>query len=320
VNEKQIWVRAFYGFDPEGAGFIGFTEEWQRTEMLTKMRDGDLILIYGAVDSLTQPNLQRQALGFLEITLETCTDLERMSAEAIQWKVDHKFENRWRFGIKVRRAWRITNRVHIKTIAPNSYHSDYRFERTTKAKLLEPEEQRRALSHHVRQVNVFGEEPVNIGDLTSGTLEQVLSPSRGIPPMFGKRTVEVEDGENHVYLMAFAGGAEFLLGRTGSHVGHALVKVGRSNDPNRRLSEMNSGFPEKAISKWQLKNTQKFPDGATAHEIEAQLKHDFDKAFRSQGGEFFTGDFKAMEARFHSVCVAGMPRILGAPGKAQGVK
>lgn len=319
-KDRQIWVRAFYGFDPEGAGFIGFTHDSQRTTMMGKMRDGDLVLIYGAVDSLTQLDLRRQALGFLEIRLEPCTDLERLSPEAQKWKIERKFQDRWRYGIKVRRAWRITNRVHIKTIAPYAYHKDHRFERTTKAKLLEPEEARLALSHQVKQVNVFGETQIDGGDLESGTLEQVLSPSRGIPPVFGTRSSDLIDGENHLYLMSFAGGADFLLGRSGDHVGQALVKVGRSNDPARRLSEINAGFPERSVSKWTLANSQKFPDGKTAHALEDLLKAQFDKAFRSQGGEFFTGDFQAMQRAFQSLCISGMPRILGAPGKAKGVK
>jgi len=319
-KDRQIWLRAFYGFDPEGAGFLGYTEEWQRTDMLNKMRDGDLVLIYGAVDSLTQPNLQRQALGFLEVTTDICTDRERMSEDAVKWKIDHDFQDRWRFGQKVRRAWRVTNRVHIKTIATNSYHSNYRFERTTRAKLLEPEERRRALTHQVRQVNVYGEEQTRVENLSTGVLDQVLSPSRGIPPVFGERSSKLVDVENHLYLMLFAGGAEVLLGRPGDHVGQALVKVGRSNDPIRRLSEINAGFPERSVFTWTLANTQKFLDGQTAHKLEDRLKAKFDQSFRSQGGEFFTGDFTKMQWAFQSLCISAMPRILGAPGKARGLK
>jgi hypothetical protein len=108
-RDRQIWLRAFYGFDPENEGYYGFTLEPNRTTMLGKMRDGDLVLIYGAVDGLTQKDMQRQALGFLEITLETCIDQDRMSAEAIERRINHGFEDRWTFGIKVRRAWRIEN-------------------------------------------------------------------------------------------------------------------------------------------------------------------------------------------------------------------
>ncbi len=52
-KDRQIWLRAFYGFGPEEEGYYGFTHEPNRTTMLGKMRDGDLVLIYGAVDSLT---------------------------------------------------------------------------------------------------------------------------------------------------------------------------------------------------------------------------------------------------------------------------
>ena len=120
--------------------------------------------------------------------------------------------------------------------------------------------------------------------------------------------------------MKFSGVADFLLGSSGIHAGQALVKVGRSNDPTRRLSEINAGFPQRSMEKWTLANIQKFPDGKTAHLIEDQMKTEFDQLFCSQGGEFFTGDFKAMRSKFQNLCISNMPRILGAPGKAEGVK
>ncbi|MVO18585.1 hypothetical protein GO984_22505 [Rhodobacteraceae bacterium CY05] len=319
-KDRQIWVRAFYGFDPEHDGLIGFTLEQNRTTMMDKMRDGDLVLIYGAVDSLTDQNLQRQALGFLEVQLEECLDRERMSPSSIQWRKERGFQDRWNYGIRVTRAWRVTNRVHIKTIAPESYRGVYRFDRTTRAKLLEPDEHRRALSHHVRQVNVYGEEPVNESDLETGSLKHALRPSKGIPPTYGARSSNMNDGENHVYLMKFSGGAKFLLGHSGYSEGQALVKVGRSNDPARRLSEINTGFPERSTAKWSLVNTQKFPSGVTAHAVECDIKTAFGAAFNSEGGEFFSGDWDSMQNKFQNVCISSIPHILGAPGKAKGVK
>ena len=224
------------------------------------------------------------------------------------------------YGIRVTRAWRVTNRVHIKTIAPESYRGVYRFDRTKRAKLLEPDEQRRELSHHVRQVNVYGDEPIDVDDLETGTLEHVLSPSKGIPPSFGQRTSTVVDGENHVYLMRFSGGASFLFGRTGYNDGQALVKVGRSNDPVRRLAEINIGFPERSTEKWILKNTQKFPNGETAHNVETDIKSAFDAELTSEGGEFFSCDWGPMQNKFQNACISSMPHILGAPAKAKDVK
>lgn len=62
--------------------------------MLSQMNDGDLVLIYGAVEELTDQNLRAQALGFLEIEADVCDDRSRMSAEAYQWKLDRGLEGR----------------------------------------------------------------------------------------------------------------------------------------------------------------------------------------------------------------------------------
>lgn len=98
------------------------------------------------------------------------------------------------------------------------------------------------------------------------------------------------------------------------------MKVGRSNDPNRRLKEVNGGFPVCAVCRWELKYNQPFEDGETAHSYETELKEHFAVKFTSQAGEFFTGEWSAMERAFQSFCFSKMPKILAAVGKAKGVK
>ena len=320
IDTRQVWLRAFYGFGPEDQGYLGFTHEADRVAMMSRMRDGDLVLIYGATNELTDTDLKRQVLGFLEITLEECVDTDRMGPASIAWRKAQGFESRWNYGIKVRRAWCALNRVHVRNVAPNAYHNDHRFTRTTRAMLLDPEERRRALTHAVKQVNVYGEDPIADTAASTGPLEQMLRPSRGIPPGFGDHTVTTQDGENHLYLMAFSGGAEFMLGKSGGHESQALVKIGRSNDPKRRLDEINAGFPIKAIHRWQLTLQQAFADGETAHRLEDDLKALFAILFRSQGGEFFTGDLNVIKNQFHQMCITNMPKIIGAPGKAKGIR
>lgn len=309
---RQIWLRAFYGFNPEEAGYIGFTKSADRETMFGKMQDGDLVLIYGAVDDLTQTDLKSQALGFLEIELEHCEDRERMAQSAIDWKIENDFAERWTFGIKVRRAWRINNRVNIKMIAPNAYHNKNRFERTTRAMLLDAAEHRRALSHPVRQVNVFGEAPLADDDLGRGRMSTLLKPSRGVPPKSGKRTSNYEDGENQLYLMMLSEKAGALLGGRSRYSGYALAKVGRSNDPKRRLKEVNCGFPESAAFRWELKCMQKFENAKRTHELEQELIAKFDGPFHSQGGEFFAGEQRKLVSEFELFCALKLPAILGA--------
>lgn len=317
---RSVWLRAFYGFGPENSGYIGFTREKQREEMLGKMRDGDLVLIYGAVESLTEESLRRQTLGFLEIAHEPCRDIHRAAKAALEWKNENGFSSRWTFGIKVRRAWRTKNRVHIKNIAPKAYSNENRFERTTRAILLVPDERERALSQPVTQVNVFGELEIPQSDLASGIILELLKPSRGVPPSIGPRISNYEDGENCLYLMLLDGGSETLLGRFGPHLGKALVKVGRSNDPKRRLKELNEGFPKGSICRWRLVQSQRFPDVDTAHRHETDLKQFFHHLFTSQENEFFTADQIAIESEFNRFCVERLPSLKGAPGKAKGVR
>ncbi len=319
IADRQIWLRAFYGFDPEGAGYIGFTKEGQRQSMMDQMRNGDLVLIYGAVEKLTDQELRAQALGFLEIELVPCRDRDRMSDSSYKWKLDRGFEERWTHGIIVRRAWRVRNRVGIATIAPKAYESKNRFTRTTKAILLEADERERALSHPVRQVNVFGEPIIAESELAKGTIDAVLKPSKGIAPSLGQRSSNYVDGENLLYLMLLTGGADSLLSKGAAGFGHALAKVGRTNDAVRRIKEVNCGFPQQAMFRWKVEHQRKFENVAKAHAAEDEIKAIFATRFRSQGNEFFSGDRKQLIEAFQDYCSAGAPRILGAPAKAQGL-
>ena len=311
-TDRQIWLRAFYGFDPENSGFIGFTLKKDRETMFSQMRDGDLVLIYGADDEITRADAKSQALGFLEVELERCDARARMSDEAWAWRVEHGFEERWGYAIKVRRAWRINNGVHIRTIAPTSYQNRFRFDRTNRAKLLELHEVKRALSHTVRQANVYGEPPVAEEEAQRGQMARILRPSRGVPPKPGKRTANYEDGENHLYLMLLTAKAGALLGPRHRFADYALAKVGRSNDPKRRLGEINSGFPESAEFRWSLSRMQKFETAELAHELEQKLITEFAGRFQSQGGEFFTGVENNLIREFDSFCTRHLPAILGA--------
>ncbi len=316
LEDGQVWLRAQYGFGPEDHGYIGFTGESDRDAVLSKIRDRDLILIYGAANPETLGTQRTQALGFFEVEAKACIDEERMSADAISIRRSGKHADQWRFGIVVRRAWRINNRVHIKTIATTAYEKKYRFDRTRRAILLSSEEARRALSHPVRQVNVYGETPTFGVELQSGGMGELLKPSKGIPPSDGERTSTYEDGENMLYLMMLSGPCEVLMGKFGPHVGKTLVKVGRSNDPKRRLSEVNGGFPERSIYRWELKRQQSFSSVKDAHDQEDKLKKLFDDRFTSEGNEFFSGDWEKLESAFIGFCVSALPKILGAARKA----
>ena len=104
-----------------------------------------------------------------------------------------------------------------------------------------------ALKIKVREVNVFGEPIVVKTESDNSPLEQAFKPSRAFPGSFGSRSATYEDGPTLVYLARFDGDGFALLGQTKPMFDKSvLLKIGVSNDINRRLSEINGGFPPAA--------------------------------------------------------------------------
>ncbi|MES0022130.1 MULTISPECIES: GIY-YIG nuclease family protein [unclassified Mesorhizobium] len=314
-TSKQVWLRAFWGFDPENEGYFGFTHEGDRKQFLNAANGGDWVLIYGGVNEHTAAEETRQALGFLELSTELCLDVERMSPKAVQRRQDGEFEDRWNYGLVVTRAWRLLHNVHIRNIAVEAYSNDFRFDRASRGVLLNTQETERALSYPIVEVNVYGQTPIETVDAFPTQAVKIFKPSVGIPPSFGSKTHTSEDGENILYLMEFTGSATYLLGDSPLYSGNTLFKVGRSNDLKRRTCELNSGFPPPSVVKWKVVANHKFQDGESAHESEAVLKNSFDKKFCSVGGEFFVGKGVAVQSAFLQHCSAYSIVIKGAPGK-----
>lgn len=46
-NGRNMWIRAFYGLNPEEAGYVGWTMESGQARALRELKDGDLMMIYG---------------------------------------------------------------------------------------------------------------------------------------------------------------------------------------------------------------------------------------------------------------------------------
>lgn len=60
---KNIWLRSFYGFNPEEDGYIGCSQEGGRKHVMGKISAGDLMMIYGAGTGDTASAQQLRILG-----------------------------------------------------------------------------------------------------------------------------------------------------------------------------------------------------------------------------------------------------------------
>jgi len=167
------------------------------------------------------------------------------------------------------RAAEITRRISIDHIATTTLNQRDARNIASRGKLLTPEEAEKALSLPVRPLNVFGMPP-----LTEQELAQEFIPSNGINPTFGQQIINRNDGEHFLYALRLDADASYLLKRQRFEVrDRVIVKVGYSNDPDRRCNEHNSALPAAMKVSWKPDFVSRpFPSVPASKDAEGGLK------------------------------------------------
>jgi hypothetical protein len=307
---RRVWIKAFWGFDPENEGFLGFTREGDRTRIFEDFEPGDLILIYGTKGRQTAKKDRGKTLGFLEVTPEPVNWRSRISETALRWKREQNALEKWNFAMPVQRAWRVTPgqaNTDIETLAPITYEWSNVQNIATRGKLLKNSEARRALALEVAETTVFGSP--NAPDFEAPIFVDPFRPSRGLIGVPGKRNFEIKDGPCKVYLMRWEGEARHLLAdRHGDVSNLSIVKVGMSTDPARRCLGLNSSIPPASVARWVVVAESKFYSSINAAKaVEDRLKSEFDRKFTSLGGEYFLGALETVGKRFLSAVTHHAP-------------
>ena len=119
--KRAIWIRAFYDFNPEEAGYVGWTRESGQARALRELKDGDLILVYGASTHQTQRTLRSHVLGFVEIEAQAIRDTDKSSDASQVAKKANGQEVLWPYAIPIRRAWRALDKLPIERVASDTY-------------------------------------------------------------------------------------------------------------------------------------------------------------------------------------------------------
>ncbi|MBL6612402.1 MAG: hypothetical protein ISS15_21110 [Alphaproteobacteria bacterium] len=305
---RRVWIKAFWGFDPENEGFLGFTREGDRKRLFDQYRAGDLILIYGTKGGRTEREDRGKALGFLEVVPDAIDWRTRISEEALNWKRKQGALEKWNFAMPVRRAWRVTPGqalLDIEKLAPQTYERSNVQNIATRGKLLTDAEARAALRLEVAETAVFASP--DAPDVEKPLAEDGYRPSRGLVGAPGERTVVVEDGPCKIYLMRWQGEAAHLLGtRFGDVRMLTVLKVGMSSDPARRCLGLNSSLPPAGVARWTVVAESNFyPNIDAAKKREDRLKSLFDQHFKSLGGEYFLAPLQEAGKRFLALAETG---------------
>lgn len=266
-------------------------------------------MIYGASAGETKKSLRSYVLGFLEVDARPIRDFEKASRDSLKRKRDKGWADKWTYGIPVRRAWRTKEKMIISRIATNSYRSEAGQALAVHGAELDSEEISQALKITVQEVNVYGEPPVTEAECPTTLFSEVFYPSRAVPGGFGERTSNYLDGQTFLYLARYDGDGHALVGKKKPFGDKDVaLKIGISNDLDRRCDELNAGIPPAATGRWKLRvRSQPFPDRASAERAESQFKERSAGRLESLGREFFWGSLEEAESLCWSL--PGMSRF-----------
>lgn len=106
---------------------------------------------------------------------------------------------------------------------------------------------------------------------------------RGPPPAHGNIQIERVDGPADFYLLRLTGKVDAILDVP---AGYSVIKVGMSNNVERRLRELNAGFPPGSKMGWQKIASRHFGDSNLAWQYEGRKLEHLRLGGYWQGGEF----------------------------------
>lgn len=306
---SSVWLTGFWGFDPEQEGILGFTDPKDRDRLFSMIGERQLVCIYGAASPETDSKLVHHLLGVLEVEPTPIDSWDKMSDVAKERNIRLGRQEKWRYAMPVRRAWRTSHTLDVKQVFPKSYDPSNGRYIARFGTWLVPDEARWLLEKvPFVETNVYGETPVHRDEedaTETGSIALFLKPSKGVFGSFGERTYEIQDKPHALYLARFPKAADLLAGRPLSN-GSGLVKIGISGNIKNRLKALNLSFPQTSSIGWKIIRTAKFPNRDRAAEAEAVFKNRAINEFgaTSLAKEYFVMELNKAETLFNALSPA----------------
>jgi hypothetical protein len=268
IDYKRLFGTRGYGFDPDRWGMLGFGKEGSRDSVLHSMNGQPIYVVQfcspnqqvsetGALAMLPE-NLGR-ILGVVRVlpnpvTSETHIEPEFLALSISRWKKD-----KWPFGLEVDRAWIFATKPFSRDVLPIT--SKVGWEATNSVVKLQPAEIEALTQHQLEEASVYGR-----------------------PQKIVKRFEQ--EPAIHTYLAICNNTAP--LAHTSAPPGTYLVKIGITNDRERRLLELSGNhiavifdmrFEPRAFGEWS--------DQREAERVEAQAHEWAHQNTRHASGEYF---------------------------------
>jgi hypothetical protein len=284
----RIYATLAWGFSPERWGAIGFSIESVRNELADCLRrTGGLVLTMGTMGPETAEEDRGRLLGLHE--LGTRALLTETLVEPSLW-AEHLVDNgrpKWPYGLPIISAERFADAPRRADLLPRLHDENLHRKLASNYEILTEDEA-------VRVMGCVREPVTQIWTSESASfVSRILSrPPKGPPPTPGQRVLSATSGPAATYCFRLEGQAVAQVTRNlvpwPSDL--AIYKVGFSNDPNRRLSELNAYLPDAQTLRWTSAWAQWHTDEINAWAMEQEVF----RILTAQGSRHVKGEIFAV--------------------------
>lgn len=247
-SPPNVWLTSFYGFDPGEWGLLPFTNESYRTTFLKRTKPGVLIVVYGA-SGCKNTRMRRNIIGIQQCSHQVGHAQKFMSPSAWENKRREGNEDKWNYGVKAVRAWRVAPESYmpVDDFAPDAAETGAWLSIGALGMLLTLREASNILNLELQECDVYGETPI-IGSVSTPATE-LFTPSKAGPVSQSSYAVREAEGPKHLYILKLHGDANAFLGRDVQE--QIVIKAGFSKNPQSRCADFNRAFPQCAF-RWEV--------------------------------------------------------------------
>lgn len=286
-----IYASLVHGLDLELWGAFGFSHERVRDNLARELKSGDWVLSIGTMGEPTPENLRGRLLALMQLGRRQVVTQDYV--EPNHWN-EHLASNggypRWPYGLPIVAAEVFDNLLPYKdVIIPRFRDQNLHMKLASNYEKLSADEERRVLQL-----------PRTLAPLIysahNSSFQANLLPRRpGPKPSSSVRTLTPKSGPAATYVMRLEG--ELAASLFPKSLGGAILKGGFSNDPSRRLAEVNSFYPAPAKLRWKLEWQQWHKDELNAYALEQEFFRQLGLyGFQNVKGEIYVGNERQLSS------------------------
>ena len=295
AKSPSVWIKAFYGYDPESWGCVGYNQPGRIDTLINNTTDPFIMAIWVTFDS-NDPAAGKLA-GFMEVTHEK----GRRADFIAPFQDDAHEKGKWEYSLRASRAWEILPEFQPKI---RDFYPDMQAGKRERASGRWAEklpdqyiEKLKALPR--REVKVYGSDAEITPDIVFPSTKGGFVKS-GPGRRNGFEVGEPRSLEKELYILKLNGDVDAFLGRNGH--GQSIYKIGLSISPETRKATLNSAIPNGQFY-WSVERTTlrdgdpRYPNHEIAEAGEMAMKEYLGGIKNAHlGGEFYLASEKAIKA------------------------